>query len=90
MLEKELEFRGIKLEHLDTYLIEIGGKKVSDTSPYVFYGDGWSARIISKNEILFTAAFKVETVTIRFSAQTEELLAEVIQQFRKKTFRAGG
>lgn len=90
MTEIELEFRGIHIEHLMMYLEEIGGKRLSNSFPYKFQGDQWGACILKEQEIVFTAAFKVNAVFIRFKAENEKILEDVLKKYRLKTFRAGG
>jgi hypothetical protein len=90
MEEKVLEFRGIHIDHLKMYLEEIGGKRLSDSFPYQFQGDRWGASILKEQEISFTAAFKVNAVFIRFKAEDEKILEDVLKKYRLKTFRAGG
>jgi len=87
---KELEFRGIPLRHLSMYLEELGGETSSHSFPFCYRGEKWIAEILSEEEIAFTAAFKVNAVHIRFQADNNEILEELIIKFRKKTFRAGG
>lgn len=87
---KELEFRGIPLRHLGMYLEELGAKKGSDSFPISYHGENWRAEILCEEEIAFTAVFKVNAVHIRFMAENHEILDGVINQYRKKTFRAGG
>ncbi|WP_071393912.1 hypothetical protein [Bacillus tuaregi] len=90
MNHKELEFRGIPLQHLGMYLEELGGEKASDSFPILYHGQKWSAFILREEEMAFTAVFKVNAVHIRFTADNKEILDELIQKYRKKTFRAGG
>lgn len=91
MLKKELEFRGIKLEHHDTYIRELGAKPVPSKSfPYIYEGDGWIVQLEAEKELSFTAAFKVNVVPICFMAKNEEILEDLIHKYRIKTFRAGG
>lgn len=90
MAVKELEFRGIPLEHLGMYFQELDGEQITDSFPYIYEGDGWSAHILSEEEMTFTAVFKVNAVHIQFIADNEELLEEIIKRYRYKTFRAGG
>lgn len=90
MTEQTLEFRGIHLEHLMTYFIELGAVKQTSEFPFVFHGPGWKARILRENHIRFTPVFIVNAVFICFEAPTEETLQDVITAFRRKTFRAGG
>ncbi|WP_338449039.1 hypothetical protein R4Z09_22920 [Niallia oryzisoli] len=90
MKTKDLEFRGIPLHHLGMYFEELGGRKDSDSFPISYYGENWSAEILCEEEIAFTAAFKVNAVHIRFMAENLEILEWVINNYRKKTFRAGG
>ncbi|KAA9027562.1 hypothetical protein [Niallia endozanthoxylica] len=87
---KELEFRGISLRHLGMYLEELGGEKSNHSFPVCYNGGNWKAEILSEEEIAFTAVFKVNAVHIRFQAENNEILEELIIKFRKKTFRAGG
>lgn len=87
---KELEFRGIPLLHLGMYLEELGGVRSNVSFPICYSGDKWIAEILSEEEIAFTAVFKVNAVHIRFKAENNEILEELIKKYRKKTFRAGG
>jgi hypothetical protein len=87
---KELEFRGIPLEHLGMYFQELGGEKITDSFPFIYRAEDWSAHILNQEEITFTAVFKVNAVHIRFIAENEEMLEKVIKGYRMKTFRAGG
>lgn len=90
MAEQTLEFRGIHLEHLMIYFIELGAVKQTFEFPFVFQGPDWQANILSENHVRFTPVFIVNAVFIRFGAPTEEILQDVITAFRRKTFRAGG
>lgn len=90
MTEQTLEFRGIHVEHLMTYLKELGAVKQTVEFPFVFQGPNWRAKILSEDHIRFTSVFIVNAVFIRFEASTEEILQDVITSFRRKTFRAGG
>jgi hypothetical protein len=91
MLKKELEFRGIKLEHHDIYIRELGAKLLPSVSfPYIYEGDGWSVQINDEKELSFTGAFKVNVIPICFMAKSEEILNDLIHKYRIKTFRAGG
>jgi hypothetical protein len=87
---KELEFRGIPLEHLKMYFQELGGEQATDSFPFMYDGDGWSAHILREEEIAFTTVFKVNAVDIRFEAKSEKILEETLKRYRRKTFRAGG
>lgn len=90
MADKELEFRGINRGHLAMYFEELGAKQVTDTFPYVFTGDGWSGQILSEKEISFTASFIVNAVRVRFEAENEAALLELVKKYRFKTTRIGG
>lgn len=90
MVEKTLEFRGIKREHICTYLTEMGGNQVTFTFPLIYDGLGWRVQLLNEKELSFTAAFKVNAVDIRFEALNMDILDEIIRNFRLKTFRAGG
>lgn len=90
MAVKELEFRGIPLDHLKMYFQELGGEQATDLFPFIYNGDGWSAHILREEEIAFTTVFKVNAVKIRFIAKNEETLEEILKRYRRKTFRAGG
>lgn len=85
-----LEFRGIPLPHLATYLSECGGVSNSTALPLFFAGDGWSAAILEEKEVEITSRFRVNAVFIQFSAESEEQLADLLNRFRKKTRRVGG
>jgi hypothetical protein len=86
----DLEFRGISIKHLGMYFEEIGGVLVTETFPYIYKANGWSGEILSESEITFTAVFKVNTVQVRFIAEDEESLNELIKKYRYKTTRIGG
>jgi hypothetical protein len=88
--EQTLEFRGIRIEHLMEYLLEIEAVQHTYEFPYVFQALGWNASILREKELRFTPVFIVNSVFIRFEAQTEELLKDTLTAYRKKTFRAGG
>jgi hypothetical protein len=86
----ELEFRGINIKHLGMYFEELGGVLVTETFPYIYKANGWSGEILNEAEISFTAVFKVNTVQVRFIAEDEETLRELIKNYRYKTTRIGG
>jgi hypothetical protein len=90
MKEKMLEFRGIHIDQLKMYLEELGGRRLSDSFPYKYQGESWSACIQKEQEIVFTAAFKVNAVFIHFKAEDNKILEDVLKKYRLKTFRAGG
>ncbi|RHW38979.1 hypothetical protein D1B31_13505 [Neobacillus notoginsengisoli] len=90
MTETILEFRGIRLSHLETYFEELGGIRKTNELPIRYEGEQWSAEILSEKEISFTKTFKVNAVHIRFVAKTEEELASLLKNYRYKTTRIGG
>ncbi|MCM3670324.1 hypothetical protein M3181_15175 [Mesobacillus maritimus] len=90
MISRELEFRGINREHLAMYFEELGGKLLTSSFPFIYQGTGWTAEILSENELKFTKVFKVNAVIIRFSAESEEQLEDLIKNYRYKTTRVGG
>jgi hypothetical protein len=90
MANKVLEFRGINLSHLGMYFEDLGAEKVSDSSPYLFETLTWKAEILSEEIITITSSFHVNAVKIRFIADNEETLEQVIKNYRKKTTRVGG
>jgi hypothetical protein len=90
MVHKVLEFRGIRIEHLGMYFEELGAKRKTETLPYVFEAEGWSGELLAEEEIAFTASFKVNAVRIRFHAENDQLLNEIIKNYRYKTTRIGG
>lgn len=90
MAEKILEFRGITLPCLCQYFEGLGMQKRSDTFPIVYSSSCWTAEIISEKEITFTANFRVNAVHIRFMAETEAELQQLIKNYRFKTTRVGG
>lgn len=87
---KQLEFRGIKLSHLQEYFLELGGTQVTDRFPIHFEGENWQAAILSEQEVKITSTFIVNAVHIRFSAKQKEKLDDLIKQYRLKTTRIGG
>ncbi|XJZ28148.1 hypothetical protein ACF5W4_04945 [Bacillota bacterium Lsc_1132] len=91
MTSKVLEFRGIPLHHLGMYFEELGAEKTAANSlPHCYESSGWSAEILSEELITFTPNFKINAVKIRFDAENEETLQELIKNFRYKTTRVGG
>lgn len=90
MLVKELEFRGIRKEHLGMYFEELGAKKVTDSFPYTYSAENWSGQILSEEIITITSTFKVNAVFVRFCTESESALEELIKKYRYKTSRVGG
>lgn len=87
---RDLEFRGIRIEHLGMYFEELGAEPVTDKFPYIYEAVNWSGHILSEEEISFTSSFKVNTVNVRFSAKDAQTLDELIKNYRYKTTRIGG
>jgi hypothetical protein len=90
MASKELEFRGIKMSHLGTYFEELGAEKKSDSFPFLFKSLSWKAEIISEEIITITSSFHVNAIMIRFTADNDEILEQLIRNYRQKTTRVGG
>lgn len=90
MPSRDLEFRGINRTHLGMYFEELGGIQITDSFPYIYKAESWSGRIVSEEEIAFTKIFRVNAVQIRFEAEDENLLEELIKNYRYKTTRIGG
>ncbi|MEH7416415.1 hypothetical protein V7266_14100 [Neobacillus drentensis] len=90
MVEKDLEFRGININHLGMYFQELGANQVTDTLPFIFEAEEWSGQILSEEEISFTDIFKVNAVKVRFEAKDMDTLVRVIKNYRYKTTRIGG
>lgn len=90
MKSKELEFRGINLNHLGMYFEELGAKQMTEAFPYIYNAENWCGEIVSEEELAFTAVFKVNAVKIRFSANSDHELEELIRNYRYKTTRVGG
>lgn len=90
MNEKTLEFRGIPLSHLLDYFMELGGTLESTQLPYLFKGPYWQSQILNEEQVRITSTFFVNAVHIHFQTETADQLEEIIAQYRKKTFRAGG
>ena len=87
---RDLEFRGINRNHLGMYFEELGGRQTTSSFPYTYQGAAWTGSILSEEEIAFTKIFKVNTVKIRFEAEEEGALEELIKNYRYKTTRIGG
>jgi hypothetical protein len=90
MVIRDLEFRGIRIEHLGMYFEELGAKSKRDTFPYIYEAENWSGQILSEEEISFTSSFKVNSVRVRFCANEGNALEELIKNYRYKTTRIGG
>ncbi|WHY02063.1 hypothetical protein [Neobacillus sp. DY30] len=90
MLQQELEFRGIKREHLGMYFEELGGKQITEQFPYIYKSDYWYGEILREEELSITSTFKVNSVHIRFHAKDDMTLKELIKNYRVKTRRIGG
>lgn len=89
-ISRQLEFRGIRIEHLIDYFKELNGTQITNEFPIMIQGNLWKASIINEAEVKITSTFIVNAVHIDFSAETVELLEELIKCFRKKTTRIGG
>lgn len=61
----------------------------SDSFPSIFVAAGWEGQILSEQEISFTSIFKVNAVMVRFTADDEVGLEELIKKYRYKTTRVG-
>jgi hypothetical protein len=90
MVIRDLEFRGIRIEHLGMYFEELGAKPMTDMFPYIYEAENWSGQILSEEEISFTSSFKVNTVQVRFCAKEDQALDVLIKNYRYKTTRIGG
>lgn len=90
MVEKELEFRGIRLEHLLEYFKELGGTQITTVFPIIIQGANWESSILSEEDIKITSSFFVNAVLICFKAETEEAMDILLKDYRKKTTRVGG
>lgn len=90
MVHKDLEFRGIRIDHLGMYFEELGAKQITETLPYVFEAESWRGEILSEVELTFTKSFKVNAVSIRIHAENDQILNEIIKNYRYKTTRIGG
>jgi hypothetical protein len=90
MVIRDLEFRGISIEHLGMYFEELGALQRTDRFPYVYEADNWKGQILSEEEISFTSSFKVNTVQVRFCANDDHTLDVLIKNYRYKTTRIGG
>ncbi|WP_147534014.1 hypothetical protein [Bacillus marasmi] len=94
MISQDLEFRGINLSDLKLYFEELGGVREpvegAEAFPVVFVGDDWSGMILSETELVFTPVFKVNAIKVRFVAENEAVLTDLIKKYRLKTTRVGG
>lgn len=90
MIEKTLEFRGIPLSHLLSYFQELDGIMEFKQLPVPIQGPYWQSEVLSEEQVRITSTFQVNAVHICFRAKTVEQLEQIIAQYRKKTFRAGG
>ena len=90
MIDRILEFRGINRDHLGMYFEELGGRLVTDSFPFVYEAEGWRAEILSENELTFTKTWIVNAVHIRFAAENQAGLDQLIKNYRYKTTRVGG
>ncbi|WP_458413621.1 hypothetical protein ACNQFZ_01595 [Schinkia sp. CFF1] len=90
MVQIQLEFRGIRFEHLVDYFKELGGIQETDSFPIHIKGDRWNCSLLKEEEIKITSSFLINAVEILFQAETEEILEILLKNFRKKTTRIGG
>ncbi|MFL6518442.1 MAG: hypothetical protein ACJ8GL_10220 [Bacillus sp. (in: firmicutes)] len=90
MVIRDLEFRGIRIEHLGMYFEELGAKAITNTFPYIYEAENWCGQILSEEEISFTSSFKVNAVQVRFCANEVYALEQLIKNYRYKTTRIGG
>lgn len=90
MLSQTLEFRGIPLQLLLSYFLELGAQQVSSQYPIHLKGANWAAEIQREDVVRIASNFSVNAVHIEFTADDPETLDILIANYRKKTFRAGG
>lgn len=90
MVQTELEFRGIRVEHLLEYFKELGGNPITTKFPIVIKGTNWESSILYEENIKITSSFFVNAVHISFKAETQDALDTLLTAYRKKTTRIGG
>lgn len=90
MAEQMMELRGIPISHLVDYLLECGGRKLTDSLPIQIDGERWQAEIVREESVQITSLFHVNAVFIRFTALSEHDLNELLARFRIKVLRVGG
>jgi hypothetical protein len=89
MIQETLEIRGINRDDLITYLIQLKGEIVENQTSTTFSGNGWSCTLSEEEYFLFLQS-NVPKVFVTFSAKESQTLEQIIKDFRRKTFRAGG
>ena len=86
MIEENLEIRGITRKEIISYLINLGATTYNDS---LFVNEKWSC-YVEEEEHFHMFQSLIPKVKIKFYSEDKEILKNVIQNFRKKIFRAGG
>lgn len=90
MVSKEQEYRGIPLSALGSYFEELGARKQTEAFPYTYQSNQWRAEILHEKMITFTSVIQVNSVLIRFTADNDEIMGQLLKCYSYKTLRAGG
>jgi hypothetical protein len=86
MIEEKIEIRGISRREIITYLIQLGA--VTDNN-HLFIGDDWFCYVADEDTFHMFQS-QIPKIELIFRSEDHELLMNILKNFRKKTFRAGG
>jgi len=87
MIEKKLEIRGINRQDIIKYLQQLGA--VVELSNSIYKSDDWSCQV-SVEESFHMFQSIIPKVHLKFYSEDKAILEDVLTNFHKKTFRAGG
>lgn len=87
MIEKKLEIRGINRQDIIKYLQQLGA--IVELSNSIYKSDYWSCQV-SEEESFHMFQSIIPKVYLKFIAEDKAILDDVLTNFHKKTFRAGG
>lgn len=90
MIEEKLEIRGIARKELIIYLEQLGAvSTVINSTELIFKSDYWSCQVSEEDSFRMFQS-NIPKVYLCFIATDKQILEVVLENFRKKTFRAGG
>ncbi|MCT8138778.1 hypothetical protein H1D32_14260 [Anaerobacillus sp. CMMVII] len=86
MVEEKLEIRGISRKELIIYLLQLGA---IESDNHLYRANNWTCYISDEDRFHMFQSW-IPRVELVFSSTDLDSLKEVLKNFRKKTFRAGG
>lgn len=79
------QFRGLTVDQATRYLEHLGGERRTDGR---IDGDGWKARLFTRR-VPVGPSYRLTEVTVTWTGDPDAV-ESVVEQFRRKAFRAPG